>query len=64
MELINLIFRLGVVFAIFAFIWFFISLGLKLLTGGIGRKALGEIYLIKGLQYFFLVNVTFLICYS
>lgn len=64
MEFINFIFRLGVVFAIFAFIWFFISLGIKLLTGGMSRKATGEVYLLKAIQYYFLVNVTFLICYN
>lgn len=64
MELINFIFRLGVVFAIFAFIWFFISLGIKLLTGSMARKATGEVYILKAIQYYFLVNVTFLICYN
>ncbi len=62
MELLNLIFRLGVVFAIFAFIWFFISLGLKLLLGAGRERALKEVYLLKAIQYFFLVTITFLIC--
>ena len=61
MELINLIFRLGVLFAIYGFLWFFIELGLKLLIGG-RKRTLGEIYLIKTVKYLFLVNVTFLFC--
>lgn len=64
MELINLIFRLGVVFAIFSFIWFFISFGIKLLTGGNRKKTIGEVYIFKAIQYFFLVNITFLICFN
>jgi hypothetical protein len=61
LELINLIFRLGVLFAIYGFLWFFIELGLKLLIGG-RKRTLGEIYLIKTVKYLFLVNVTFLFC--
>ncbi len=61
MELINLIFRLGVLFAIYGFLWFFIEMGLKLLIGG-RKRTLGEIYLIKTVKYLFLVNVTFLFC--
>jgi hypothetical protein len=61
LELINLIFRLSVLFAIYGFLWFFIELGLKLLIGG-RKRTLGEIYLIKTVKYLFLVNVTFLFC--
>lgn len=61
MELINLIFRLGVLFAIYGFLWFFIELGLKLLIGG-RKRTLVEIYLLKTVKYLFLVNVTFLFC--
>jgi len=61
LDLINLIFRLGVLFAIYGFLWFFIELGLKLLIGG-RKRTLGEIYLIKTVKYLFLVNVTFLFC--
>jgi hypothetical protein len=61
LELINLIFRLGVLFAIYGFLWFFIEMGLKLLIGG-RKRTLGEIYLIKTVKYLFLVNVTFLFC--
>lgn len=59
MDLIRLVFQLGVLFAIYSFIWFFIDLGLALLVAGRNR-ALPEIYLIKAVKYLFLVNVTFL----
>lgn len=61
MELINLIFRLGVLFAIYGFLWFFIELLLQALIGG-RKRTLGEIYLVKTVKYLFLVNVTFLFC--
>ena len=46
MDLIRLVFQLGVLFAIYSFIWFFIDLGLALLVAG-RKRALPEIYLIK-----------------
>jgi hypothetical protein len=61
MELINLIFRLGVLFSIYGFLWFFIDLILKMLVGG-RTRTLSEVYLIKSVKYLFLVNVTFLFC--
>jgi hypothetical protein len=61
LELINLIFRLGVLFAIYGFLWFFIELLLQVLIGG-RKRTLGEIYLVKTVKYVFLVNVTFLFC--
>lgn len=61
MELINLIFRLGVLFSIYGFLWFFIDLILKMLVGGRTRTIV-EFYLIKSIKYLFLVNVTFLFC--
>lgn len=63
MELLNFIFRLGVVFAIFGFIWGLINLGIRLLTIGRQRQVT-EIYILKGVQYLLLVDVTFLICYN
>jgi hypothetical protein len=60
-KFIDLAFRLGVVFAIFGFIWGTLSLLLTLLRGGITKTVLEE-YLLKSVQYFFLVNVTFLFC--
>jgi hypothetical protein len=61
MELLNLIFRLGVLFAIYSFLWFFFDLGLSLLRGG-RQKTIFENYLITSVKYLFLVNVTFLFC--
>ncbi len=61
LELINLIFRLGVLFAIYGFLWFFIDMGLKILLGS-RKRSLGEVYVIKTIKYLFLVNVTFLFC--
>ncbi len=59
MELLNLIFNLGVLFSIYGFLWFFIELGLTLLSGA-RKRTLFETYLLKGIKYVFLVNVTFL----
>ncbi len=61
MKFIDLAFRLGVVFAIFGFIWGTLSLLLTLVRGGRTKTVLEE-YLLKSVQYFFLVNVTFLFC--
>lgn len=63
MELLNFIFRLGVVFAIFGFIWGIINIAIRLLTPGRSRQ-LAEVYILKAVQYLLLVNVTFLICYN
>ncbi len=59
MDLLNLIFKLGVLFSIYGFLWFFIDLGLTFLAGG-RKRTIAEIYLLKGIKYAFLVNVTFL----
>lgn len=61
MELMNQIFRLGVVFAIFGFIWGIFDLGLNLVNGGRARTV-SEVYFIKAIKYLFLVDVTFLFC--
>jgi hypothetical protein len=61
-EFLNFIFRIGVVFAIFGFIWGFIQLGYSLLRGK--NNNIGETYLIKTLKYFFLVDVIFLFGYE
>ncbi len=61
MKFIDLAFRLGVVFAIFGFIWGILNMLLTLLRGG-RTKTVFEEYLLKSVQYFFLVNVTFLFC--
>lgn len=59
LEILNIIFRLGVVFAIFGFIWGFFQLIYMLLRGAASQN-IGETYMIKAIKYFFLVDVTFL----
>lgn len=59
MEVINLIFKIGVLLAIYGFIWFFINLLISLATGG-RKKTIGEIYFSKGVKSIFLANVLFL----
>mgnify|MGYP006085525227 FL=1 len=59
MDILKLTFQLGVFFAIYSFIWFFIDLGIKILTSG-SAKGLIQTYLLKGIKYLFLVNVIFL----
>ena len=61
MDLLNFIFRLGVLFAIYGFIWAMIELGLALLRSG-RPKTIVEEYLIKSVKYLFLTDVTFLFC--
>lgn len=60
-KFMELAFRLGVVFAIFAFIWGVFQLLIGLIRGS-RKKTLFEEYLLKFAQYFFLVDVTFLFC--
>jgi len=63
MELLNFIFLLGVVFAIYGFIWSLINFGIMIL--GAGRKrSVAEAYIFKAIQYLLLVDITFLICYD
>jgi len=59
MEILRLTFQLGVFFAIYGFIWFFIDLGIKLLTVGNPRSVF-ETYVLKAIKYVFLVDVIFL----
>lgn len=61
MELLNFIFRLGVVFAIFGFLFGLFEIGLAILTAG-RKKTLVESYVLKLIKYIFLVDVTFLFC--
>lgn len=63
MELISLLFSLGVLFAIYGFIWFFIDAFIRLITVGRERSQF-EIYLIKSVKYLFLVNVLVLFCFD
>lgn len=61
MDILNFIFRLGVVLAIFGFLWWLINLGLSVIRGG-RKKMLTEAYIIKLVRYFFLVDVVILFC--
>ena len=61
MELLNFIFRLGVLFAIYGFLWGMIELAIGILSAGRTRST-GEVYVIRALKYFFLADVTFLFC--
>lgn len=61
MDLLNFVFRLGVVFAIYGFLWGLLELGFLLLSAG-RKRSIGEVYLVRTLKYFFLVDVTFLFC--
>jgi len=63
MELLNFIFRLGVLFAIYGFLWGIFEIGLTLLRSG-RPKTVFEEYFIKSVKYLFLVDVTFLFCTS
>lgn len=61
MELLNFIFRLGVVFAIFGFLFGLFEIGLTLLRSGRPRT-MPEEYIVKFIKYIFLVDVAFLFC--
>lgn len=63
MNLLDFIFRLGVVFAIYGFLWGIFEIGILILSAGRNRS-LGEIYLIKAIKYIFLADVTFLFCFE
>lgn len=60
MDIFRLTFQLGVFFAIYSFIWFFIDLGIKIMTSSMVKGILFT-YLIKAIKYLFLVNVIFLL---
>jgi hypothetical protein len=59
MAVIHLIFKIGVLLAIYGFIWFFINLLISLATSG-RKKTTSEVYFSKGIKSIFLVNVLFL----
>lgn len=60
-KFIEFAFRLGVVFAIFGFLWGIFQIALSILRGT-RPKTVFEEYALKFVQYFFLVDVTFLFC--
>ncbi len=53
---------MGVMFAVFAFLWGFVRLSITLLRPKHFERSIIEEYSIKTLQYFFLIDVTFLFC--
>lgn len=61
MILLTLLFKLGVRFAIFNFIWFFLELVHKVLTG-MRPPFLAEQYILKAIKYILLVAITFTYC--
>lgn len=61
MELFNFIFRLGVVFAIYGFLWGILDIGFRILTSG-RQRTIGEVYILRAVKYLFLADVTFLTC--
>jgi hypothetical protein len=63
MDLLDFIFRLGVLFAIYGFIWALIEFGLAILSMGSNRTPLG-VYIFRAIKYVLLVDVTFLFCYN
>ncbi|HLP55650.1 MAG TPA: hypothetical protein VK151_11500 [Fluviicola sp.] len=61
MEFISLVFRLGVVLAIFSFIWGLLRLGLTILRGGAPLSYPVGLSL-KMVQYFLIADITILFC--
>lgn len=62
MNLLNFAFLMGVMFAVFAFLWGFVRFSFTLLRPKHFERSIMEEYSIKALQYFFLIDVTFLFC--
>lgn len=61
MNLFNFIFQLGVLFAVYGFIWGIFEFGYSLLIAG-RKRSIMEAYVIKAVKYIFLVDVVFLFC--
>lgn len=61
MEVLEIIFRLGVVFAIFSFIWGLLTVLFAIVRGGVPLNYPASLTL-KALQYFVLVDVVILFC--
>jgi hypothetical protein len=62
MNLLKFAFLMGVMFAVFGFLWGFVRLSITLLRPKHLERNIIEEYSIKALQYFFLIDVTFLFC--
>jgi hypothetical protein len=61
MDLLNFIFRMGVLFTVYGFIWWIIDAFIGLL-GIEKRKTIWEHYILLSIKYLFLANVSFLFC--
>jgi hypothetical protein len=59
MQTLKFIFQLGVLFAIFGFLFFLFEWIIKAF---LGKASLGKTYVVKAIKYVILVNVTFLFC--
>lgn len=59
MDFLSFTFRIGVILAIYGFLWWFINMALKILRGR-NKKQLVETYIIKLVRYTFLIDVIFL----
>ena len=63
MQLLDFIFKLGVLFAVYGFLWAIFDIAIKALS--VGRiRSTTEIYVFRFIKYFFLVDVTFLFCFE
>jgi len=62
MDLLKFAFLMGVMFAVFGFLWGGVRLAISLIRPKHIEKSMVEEYSIKALQYFFLIDVTFLFC--
>lgn len=60
-KVFEFIFQLGVVFAVFGFLWWLFSAALSILRGG-SSSNIFETYILKAINYFFLVSVTVRFC--
>jgi len=60
-EIINTIFRLGVILAIFGFLWTLFQFALRIVSASQNRSLFAH-YGLKAIQYLFLVQVTILFC--
>jgi hypothetical protein len=58
MKILEFIFHLGVVYAIFGFLWWIPKVIIFLLSKG-KAKSEAEVYILKLINYFFLVSITF-----
>lgn len=63
MDILTLIFRIGVILGIFTFLWGLIRLALVMLFPGFGRDILSA-YFLRGVQYLFIVQTTLLFCFA